>query len=135
MYFAEEKAMRGSAITEIRKDLLDLRERLFTEIRQKQSEATNVQDAGVPDPGDAGMTEDLRTFIHQLSDSKRAEILEIDEALLRIDDGTYGICEKCGEEIDTKRLSVMPYARHCIACQEEIEEEASKKSGPGLGKI
>ena len=52
---------------------------------------------------------------------------EIQEALGRIDDGSYGLCLECDEEISKKRLEAIPWARHCITCQEELaalEEEA-----------
>ncbi len=46
---------------------------------------------------------------------------EIDDALRRIDEGKYGICENCGEEIPKERLEAIPYARLCVKCQAELE--------------
>jgi len=46
---------------------------------------------------------------------------QIDEALLRLADGTYGICEDCGREISERRLKAVPFARRCIECQEKTE--------------
>jgi DnaK suppressor protein len=45
---------------------------------------------------------------------------EISDALLRIDNGTYGVCLECDEPISTKRLDAVPWARYCVACQEQI---------------
>ncbi len=52
---------------------------------------------------------------------------DIKEALKRIDDGTYGICRDCGEEISAERLSVKPEARFCIRCEKEAEKQSEKK--------
>ena len=54
---------------------------------------------------------------------KRAELEQIDAALRKIDDGTYGTCEECGEEIDEGRLKVVPYAEYCVNCQGGREPE------------
>lgn len=55
---------------------------------------------------------------------KNEEILikKIDNALINIEDGTYGICKKCGREIDKNRLECAPYAEYCIDCQESIDD-------------
>ncbi|MEW5766441.1 MAG: TraR/DksA C4-type zinc finger protein [bacterium] len=54
--------------------------------------------------------------------SRETDILyEIDEALYRIRDGKFGICEGCGEEINSHRLEAVPYARFCIECQKKME--------------
>ena len=50
---------------------------------------------------------------------------EIDAALVRIKDGTYGICTECGERIGASRLEAQPTALHCIACQQQIETRAT----------
>ncbi len=127
--------MRREKIEKIKKDLLDMREQLWIEIKHKQGEAAELRDAGVPDPGDEGTTEDLRDFLHLMSDSKREQILEIDEALDRIQNGTYGICEECGGEIKIKRLEIQPYTRYCVSCKEEIEKRESRISASEQGKI
>ncbi|MBA4372184.1 MAG: hypothetical protein C0402_04920 [Thermodesulfovibrio sp.] len=55
-------------------------------------------------------------------DAHRKVMLDIDEALRKINEGTYGICEDCGEEISEKRLGVMPAATLCISCKENKEQ-------------
>ena len=55
-------------------------------------------------------------------DVKSKDIQKIDEALRRIDNGTYGICEECGQLIRKQRLMSMPTAHHCIECQQKIEK-------------
>lgn len=62
-----------------------------------------------------------------LASNSQGILNEIDDALKRIEEGTYGICERYEEPIPIERLKVMPYARYCIKAQEEIEQE--KKNG------
>jgi DnaK suppressor protein len=57
-------------------------------------------------------------------EANREQMLEAtDNALTRIEDGSYGFCEACGCEIPTARLDVLPFALRCVACEEEREEE------------
>ena len=49
--------------------------------------------------------------------------MAIEDALLRLGEGSYGICDECGEEIGVGRLKVMPFTRLCVRCQEELEKE------------
>lgn len=72
---------------------------------------------------------DLETALDVAEVSRDAgELREVDAALLRIKDGTYGECVDCGKDIPLPRLSANPSASRCIACQERIE--ASQKRGP-----
>jgi DnaK suppressor protein len=56
-----------------------------------------------------------------LSERERGMLREIDEALDRIDEGTYGICEECGEPIAETRLKALPYATLCVDCKADRE--------------
>jgi DnaK suppressor protein len=56
-----------------------------------------------------------------LDEQGRREIAEISVALARIDEGTYGVCEVCGEDIGMARLTAMPMACRCVPCQERLE--------------
>lgn len=127
--------MKKADMEEFRKRLLRLREQLWIEVKHEHAEATEIQDTGVPDLGDASMNDDLRDFLHVLSDNKREQILEIDEAIRRIENGSYGICVRCEEEIGMKRLEVQPYTPYCVSCKEELEEQEAVRSGPEQGKI
>jgi DnaK suppressor protein len=57
-----------------------------------------------------------------LMDSERKILMEIDEALSRIEDGTYGICQGRGESIPKERLKAIPWARYCVACATLLEK-------------
>ena len=56
--------------------------------------------------------------LNSLNDEARATVMQIDKALLRIKDGTFGACTECGAAINEHRLDVVPYAEYCIGCAE-----------------
>ena len=61
-----------------------------------------------------------------LSDRDRHELRVIEEALERIDDGSYGMCKECAGPIEPKRLEILPFAVLCVACQEEREAQQKR---------
>lgn len=80
-----------------------------------------------PDPTDRATAESDRNFMLRIRDRERRLIVKIREALARIDDGTFGECEHCGEQIGIKRLRARPVTTHCIDCKTEME--SIEKSG------
>ncbi len=82
------------------------------------------------DEGDLAVidiSEDIN--LRRLSVHRRL-LVDIDDALRKIEDGTYGICEECGEEISERRIAVLPTATFCVDCQEHRERlEAIEQSG------
>lgn len=119
----------------IRKKLLDLRETRLQEIRRQNADAAALIDEGVADIADQGLTDSLKDYLHLLGDAGREEVLEIDEALERLRDGSYGRCEACGKTIDIARLEILPFTRRCLPCRQEAEKEAKTKAGPGKGLL
>lgn len=83
------------------------------------------------DQGSDTMEREKNVF---LVSSKGNDLYEIDQALLRIKDGIYGNCIRCGKEIERERLEAMPYARLCIKCRQDEEKEArnSRQGSEGL---
>ena len=75
------------------------------------------------DPADRATAESDRAFTLRIRDRERRLIRKIQSALQRIDDGTYGICEECGEEIGVARLKARPVTRLCINCKAKQEED------------
>ena len=74
-----------------------------------------------PDPTDRAAMESDRNFLLRIRDRERKLISKIREALDRIDDGTFGICESCGEDISEKRLKARPVTTLCIDCKKKQE--------------
>lgn len=83
------------------------------------------------DQGSDTMEREKNVF---LVSSKGNDLYEIDQALLRIKDGKYGDCSRCGKEIERDRLEAMPHARLCIKCRQEEEKETrnSRQSSESL---
>mgnify|MGYP002305837539 CR=1 FL=1 len=75
------------------------------------------------DPADRATAESDRAFTLRIRDRERRLIRKIQSALQRIDDGTYGICDECGEEIAIPRLKARPVTRLCINCKAKQEED------------
>ncbi len=118
----------------IKKMLIKSREQLIEEIaKNRHIEAQDVK-AEIMDLYDWADHERDRQLSHILSDRDREKLIEIEEALQRIEDGTYGICEECGKKISPERLKIMPFALLCVPCKsihekqtgsfKKIEEEA-----------
>jgi len=82
--------------------------------------------ANFPDPTDRASLEADRNFMLRIRDRERKLILKIRDALERIDNGTYGICESCGEDISIKRLKARPVTTQCIECK--TKEEAMENA-------
>ena len=76
----------------------------------------------------ADMATDLydREFSLELAEGERERLYDLDQAIKRIDEGTYGKCDSCGGNIPKLRLNAMPQAQYCIKCQEEEEKSAGK---------
>jgi RNA polymerase-binding transcription factor DksA len=68
------------------------------------------------DAPDAAIVTENDEVLHALDDSARSELNAIDRALERLEAGTYGVCERCGEQIEQARLALVPYSAHCRRC-------------------
>lgn len=112
-----------------KKDLKKFKE-LLTERRDeilKTADAAKDQGIGVslddlPDEVDLASSESEQSMSLRLRDRERVLLKKIEKMLKKIDDGTYGICESCGEEIGVKRLEARPVTDLCIRCKEEQEK-------------
>ena len=81
----------------------------------------------MPDPADRATLESDRNFTLRIRDRERRLIGKIKEALDRIEDGSYGICESCEEYISEKRLKARPVTTLCIDCKTKQEDEEKLK--------
>lgn len=97
---------------------------LLNEAERTVSEMTGGKD-NFPDPTDRAALESDRNFELRMRDRERKLILKMQEAIQRIDDGVFGICEFCGGSISEKRLIARPVTTSCIDCktkQEKLEK-------------
>jgi RNA polymerase-binding transcription factor len=107
-----------------RENLLGMKQKLLGEIDSElRAEREGNKDEGM-DTYDLASEERDREINFILSDRERVKLLQIDDALQRLDDGNYGVCESCGLEIGEERLTAMPFSRLCRDCQQDQEREA-----------
>jgi len=107
----------------IKKMLLKMRDELIEEIAKNRKMETDKLRDEIGDLYDLADNERDRQLSHLFNDRDRGKLTEINEALERIEDGTYGICEECGKRITSNRLKIMPFARLCVPCKSEREKK------------
>ena len=80
-----------------------------------------ANDDGVKDVGDMSVQDVNQEIEYRLSERESQMVADIDQALLRLDEGSYGVCARCGREIPERRLEALPTARYDADCQALIE--------------
>ena len=109
---------------------LDGYRRLLAERKKTLAEAYNknktygrlTEDEGTQDLADKASSAYTKEFLYSLSNTDREVLQKVDESIIRLETGAFGLCEECGDEINRKRLEAVPWASHCITCQEKIEK-------------
>jgi len=119
-------ANRKKFLADLHEHLLEMKTKLITEIDSElRAEREGNKDEGM-DTYDLASEERDREINFILSDRERVKIKQIDDALLRMDEGSYGVCESCGLEVAEERLEAMPFTRLCRDCQQDLEREQTK---------
>ncbi len=121
-------------LQDVRKKLVQEKAKILEELMKIKGESLNksFKDASGDLSGYtfhmADMATDLydREFSLELAEGERERLYALDEAIKRIDEGTYGKCDSCGGKVSKQRLKVMPQAKYCIECQEKEEKSAGK---------
>jgi DnaK suppressor protein len=108
---------------------------LLEQLRQQTEAARGNQndamefaanDDGVKDVADQSVKDVSQEIEYRLSERASQSIADIDQALLRIEEGSYGVCARCGKEIPERRLDVLPTARYDADCQSVIEQSSGE---------
>lgn len=126
-HFSKGDKMRRKDLDFFSKLLTRRLEELLMEA-EKTKNTVQATEEMPSDPMDQASDQSERDFLLRLRDRESKLIAKIKEALERIEDGTFGICEECGEEISLKRLRARPMATLCIDCKHE-QEDLEKKNG------
>ncbi|MBW1973964.1 MAG: RNA polymerase-binding protein DksA [Deltaproteobacteria bacterium] len=103
------------------KKLLEEKLRELLKEAEKTVQEMTGETITFPDPADRATMEMDRSFLLRIRDRERKLIAKIREALERIENGTFGICEECGDEIDIERLKARPVTTLCIECKRKQE--------------
>jgi len=92
------------------------------------SDMTEADGENFPDPTDRATQESDNSVLLRVKDRERKLISKVRDAMERIEKGTYGVCELCGNNISNKRLEARPVTTCCIECKTEAEEQEKKRS-------
>lgn len=107
-------------------NLKGIKEKLLAErdllIEKLKGNDLSIDDAETPDPVDLAVRNYSKNVMLAVSENESRQLTLIDEALLRIDDEEYGLCQNCEKAIQPKRLAAIPWARYCLECQELLEK-------------
>lgn len=119
--------MNKEQLEKFRSQLLQKRDEILAEAGKTLSEMTD-QTTNIPDPNDRATIESGRSFELRIRDRERKLLAKIEQAIVRLDEGEYGICDGCGEEIGLKRLEARPVTTYCIDCK-TLQETKEKSQG------
>ncbi len=94
------------------------------QVRESQQNALEMKaaDDGPKDSVDMSLQDVNQEIALRLGERESKMVADTDQALMRIEEGSYGTCARCGKEISERRLEALPTARFCAACQEHIEQ-------------
>jgi DnaK suppressor protein len=106
----------------LRERLEKQRDEILSMYKQDLKAGQESADDGTEDIVDRANNAYNRELMFSLSDAERNTLLQIENALRRMDEGTYGRCANCGQNIAPARLDALPWARFCVDCQELAEK-------------
>jgi RNA polymerase-binding transcription factor len=118
--------MRKAFLKSQRERLVGMREQVLADIANDAAVTREGQKDEGMDAYDLASEERDRDINMILSDRDRQKLLSIDEALERLKQNTYGICEECELDIAEERLKALPFTRLCVTCQADQEKEAKQ---------
>src|SRR5216684_2071878 len=105
-----------------KKRLLTRQEELRGMVTRTELDGRAADDDPTQDPADKAASSYNKEFLFSQSNTDRTVLGLVQEALERIEQGTYGECVHCGGEMQPKRLEAVPWSRHCVTCQEKQEQ-------------
>lgn len=118
---AIERELTEADVAKLKELLLEKRREVSALYQLDVKAGQESTDDNADDFADRANNSYNRETMFALSDNERTRVLMIDEALKRIENGSYGYCVHCGNQIGIERLHAIPWARYCIDCQEKFE--------------
>jgi DnaK suppressor protein len=113
--------MNAERLKHFRRLLLDQLRQQTEQVRSDQAAALDYQDDGVKDSVDLSVLDLNKEIALRLGERSSQVVADVDQALLRMKEGSYGICARCSKPIDERRLEALPTARYDAVCQAAIE--------------
>jgi len=111
-------------LNEFKELLIDKRDKILSNVQAASKEIDSLKNSGASDEADYATLNNDAAIEEALNQKQLKELKDIEYALFKIDNKTYGICEMCEDDIGIKRLKVKPQARYCIVCREIVEKKA-----------
>jgi DnaK suppressor protein len=105
-----------------KKRLETRQEELRRMVSRIEQDGRSVDEDSAQDIADRAASSYTKEFLFHQSNNDRQLLAMVEGALSRMRDGTFGECISCGKEINAKRLEAVPWTRHCIECQEKLEQ-------------
>jgi RNA polymerase-binding transcription factor DksA len=122
-------SLSSRQLAALRKKLIDECARMAAEYQRDITAAQSIQEEGVEDLEELASMDVDREQLFAYSEQDRDKLLLIEEALQRMNDGTYGVCQWSGQPIPLDRLRVLPWARYSAEVQERIERGELRLGG------
>ncbi|MFZ0283827.1 MAG: TraR/DksA family transcriptional regulator [Terriglobales bacterium] len=123
-------SMEKKKLDSFKKRLETRQQELRRMVSRTEQDGRTVDEDSAQDIADRAASSYTKEFLFHQSNNDRQLLQMVENALSRIREGTFGECISCGKDINPKRLEAVPWTRHCIDCQEKLEqgrlEEASK---------
>ncbi len=123
-------SMEKKKLDSFKKRLETRQQELRRMVSRTEQDGRTVDEDSAQDIADRAASSYTKEFLFHQSNNDRQLLQMVENALSRIREGTFGECIACGKDINAKRLEAVPWTRHCIECQEKLEqgrlEEASK---------
>ncbi len=120
---SEKGALSQKDLKRFKKSLEDSRKAIIENARKTMEEESNFDTDDLPDEIDQASSEYAQSMAFRLRDREKFLLKKIEKALQRIEEGTFGMCERCEELITLKRLEARPVTTLCIRCKEEQEKK------------
>ena len=115
------KGMTKSQTKGYKKLLLTKKQGLAEAYNKNKNYGRTTEDEGTQDLADKASNSYTKEFLYSLSNTDREVLQKVDDALIRIANGSFGVCGECGDSLNKKRLEAVPWASHCLSCQEKVE--------------
>lgn len=101
-------------------------------VGEEQARAIEIVNNDAKESSDLALLDVMQELALNLGDRESKAVADIDQALMRMKEGAYGLCVRCGRAIDERRLEAVPTARYDTVCQAEIENAKGNSAGPSL---
>ncbi len=120
-------SLKGVKVERFKQRLLAKRRELLSGVHGSNVKSQETSSDGIQDIADQASSAYTKEVLLSIGDAERRLLKQVDDALERIRQQTFGQCEGCGEMISERRLEALPFAKLCIGCQEEEERVKARR--------